>query len=161
METIHKKDGRLHIYVRQDKYKGELKSHNWVGRTYINGKQKVISSGTTNLDEAIPILEKWFDELQLQKNDNIPESVASTPKNQGQQDQIDKPELEQPAKEVLTESSAPIANDDFQSPKKNVAMGMFDKLKNIKLSNLKGSKNSPNKDLTDQKTQKNNGKTNI
>ena len=29
--VIHKKDGRLHIYVRQDKYKGELKSKNWVG----------------------------------------------------------------------------------------------------------------------------------
>ena len=71
METIHKKNGRLHIYVRQDKYKGELKSHNWVGRTYINGKQKVSSSGTTNLEEAIPILEKWFDELQLEKNDDI------------------------------------------------------------------------------------------
>ena len=27
-EVIHKKDGRLHIYVRQDKYKGELKSKN-------------------------------------------------------------------------------------------------------------------------------------
>ena len=67
METIHKKNGKLHIYVRQDKYKGELKSHNWVGRTYINGKQKISSSGTTNLEEAIPILEKWFDELQLQK----------------------------------------------------------------------------------------------
>ena len=26
-EVIHKKNGRLHIYVRQDKYKGELKSH--------------------------------------------------------------------------------------------------------------------------------------
>ena len=25
-DVIHKKDGRLHIYVRQDKYKGELKS---------------------------------------------------------------------------------------------------------------------------------------
>ena len=24
-EVIHKKDGRLHIYVSQDKYKGELK----------------------------------------------------------------------------------------------------------------------------------------
>ena len=31
-QVIHKKDGRLHIYVRQDKYKGELKSKNWVGR---------------------------------------------------------------------------------------------------------------------------------
>ena len=34
-EVIHKKDGRLHIYTpRQDKYKGELKSKNWVGRLY-------------------------------------------------------------------------------------------------------------------------------
>ena len=55
-QVIHKKDGRLHIYVRQDKYKGELKSKNWVGRLYIDGKQKISSSGTTNLDEAIPIL---------------------------------------------------------------------------------------------------------
>jgi type IV pilus assembly protein PilN len=54
-QVIHKKDGRLHIYVRQDKYKGELKSKNWVGRLYIDGKQKISSSGTTNLDEAIPI----------------------------------------------------------------------------------------------------------
>ncbi|MEK9893985.1 MAG: pilus assembly protein PilS, partial [Pelagibacteraceae bacterium] len=52
-EVIHKKDGRLHIYVRQDKYKGELKSKNWVGRLYINGKQKISSSRTKNLDEAI------------------------------------------------------------------------------------------------------------
>ena len=55
-QVIHKKDGRLHIYVRQDKYKGELKSKNWVGRLYIDGKQKISSSGTQNLDEAIPIL---------------------------------------------------------------------------------------------------------
>ena len=66
-EVIHKKDGRLHIYVRQDKYKGELKSKNWVGRLYIDGKQKISSSGTPNLDEAIPILEKWFDDIHAQK----------------------------------------------------------------------------------------------
>ena len=47
-QVIHKKDGRLHIYVRQDKYKGELKSKNWVGRLYIDGKQKISSSGTQN-----------------------------------------------------------------------------------------------------------------
>jgi type IV pilus assembly protein PilN len=81
METIHKKNGRLHIYVRQDKYKGELKSHNFVGRTYINGKQKVSSSGTTNLEEAIPILEKWFDDLQLEKNDNISVNEVATVQN--------------------------------------------------------------------------------
>ena len=72
METIHKKNGRLHIYVRQDKYKGELKSHNWVGRTYINGKQKIISSGTSNLEEATPILEKWYDELQVSSTQKDP-----------------------------------------------------------------------------------------
>ena len=82
-EMIHKKNGRLHIYVRQDKYKGELKSHNWVGRTYINGKQKISSSGTTNLDEAIPILEKWYDDLHInnEKNNNIPkvgEEISKT-----------------------------------------------------------------------------------
>ena len=42
-EVIHKKDGRLHIYIRQDKYKGELKSKNFVGRIYIDGKQKISS----------------------------------------------------------------------------------------------------------------------
>ena len=66
-QVIHKKDGRLHIYVRQDKYKGELKSKNWVGRLYIDGKQKISSSGTQNLEEAIPILEKWFDDVHKQK----------------------------------------------------------------------------------------------
>ena len=65
-KVIHKKEGRLHIYVRQDKYKGELKSKNWVGRLYVNGKQKISSSGTQNLDEAIPILEKWFDDVLLE-----------------------------------------------------------------------------------------------
>ena len=79
---IHKKNGKLHIYVRQDKYKGELKSHNWVGRIYIDGKQKVISSKTTDLEKATVILEKWFDDLHLNKSqsndtpkieNNIPE----------------------------------------------------------------------------------------
>ena len=152
METIHKKDGRLHIYVRQDKYKGELKSHNWVGRTYINGKQKVISSGTTNLEEAIPILEKWFDELQLQKNDNIGENLTNSPENQAQQ--INNPPTDQLAKEAVKEPSAPLANEDVQSTKKNVATGMLDKLKNIKLPNFKASKNSSDNDVTNQTTQK-------
>ena len=80
-QVIHKKDGRLHIYVRQDKYKGELKSKNWVGRLYIDGKQKISSSGTTNLDEAIPILEKWFDDVQAEseKLKKIAEAGEQTP----------------------------------------------------------------------------------
>ena len=65
---ISTKDGRLHIYVRQDKYKGKLKSENWVGRTFHNGKQKVISSGTTDLEEAKIILEKWYDARGISKS---------------------------------------------------------------------------------------------
>tara|TARA_B100000963_G_scaffold114503_1_gene99743 strand:+ start:1588 stop:3963 length:2376 start_codon:yes stop_codon:yes gene_type:complete len=79
-QVIHKKDGRLHIYVRQDKYKGELKSKNWVGRLYIDGKQKISSSGTQNLDEAIPILEKWFDDIhaESEKQKKIAEEAQQT-----------------------------------------------------------------------------------
>ena len=80
-EVIHKKDGRLHIYVRQDKYKGELKSKNWVGRLYIDGKQKISSSGTPNLDDAIPILEKWFDDVHANKAKEE-QSTQETPKVQ-------------------------------------------------------------------------------
>ena len=84
-QVIHKKDGRLHIYVRQDKYKGELKSKNWVGRLYIDGKQKISSSGTQNLEEAIPILEKWYDDViaesekqkkQAEEQKNIEQSTV-------------------------------------------------------------------------------------
>jgi len=156
METIHKKDGRLHIYVRQDKYKGELKSHNWVGRTYLNGKQKVISSGTTNLDEAIPILEKWFDELQIEKKENIQENPVNVPENQTQQEQISTAAIEQPSQEVVNKPSAPTVDGDIQNPKKNVVMGMLEKLKSLK--NLKGSKNSSDNNISDQTPQKNKAK---
>ena len=156
METIHKKDGRLHIYVRQDKYKGELKSHNWVGRTYLNGKQKVISSGTTNLDEAIPILEKWFDELQIEKKENIQENPVNVPENQTQQEQISTAAIEQPPQEAVNKTSAPTVDGDIQNPKKNVVMGMLEKLKSLK--NLKGSKNSSDNNISNQTPQKNKAK---
>ncbi len=64
---LKKKDGKLHIYIRSDTYKGKLKSKNYVGRTYIDKKQKIISSSTTNKKEAIKILEKWYDKLQFKK----------------------------------------------------------------------------------------------
>ena len=153
METIHKKDGRLHIYIRQDKYKGELKSHNWVGRTYLNGKQKVISSGTTNLDEAIPILEKWFDELQIEKKENIQENPVNVPENQTQQEQISTPAIEQPSQEVVNKTSTPTVNADIQNPKKNVIIGMLEKLKSLK--NLKNSKNSSDNNISVHTPQKN------
>ena len=128
METIHKKDGRLHIYVRQDKYKGELKSHNWVGRTYLNGKQKVISSGTTNLDEAVIILEKWFDELQLEK----PEPVPTNTENTNQSDQkVEAPEVVSEKKVEVETQTAQITNEDS---KPQVKSSMLDKLKSFKFS---------------------------
>ena len=128
METIHKKDGRLHIYVRQDKYKGELKSHNWVGRTYLNGKQKVISSGTTNLEEAIPILEKWFDELQLEK----PEPVPTNTENTNQNDQkVEAPEVVSEKKVEVETQTAQITNEDS---KPQVKSSILDKLKSFKFS---------------------------
>ena len=128
METIHKKDGRLHIYVRQDKYKGELKSHNWVGRTYLNGKQKVISSGTTNLDEAVIILEKWFDELQLEK----PEPVPTNTENINQNNQkIEAPEVVSEKKVEVETQTAQITNEDS---KPQVKSSILDKLKSFKFS---------------------------
>ena len=128
METIHKKNGRLHIYVRQDKYKGELKSHNYVGRTFINGKQKVSSSGTTNLEEAIPILEKWFDELQLEDKveENNSEQTMDQPENTSEIN------LEQPQEAISTEKETV-----EEKPKEGLKISMLDKLKNIKFSKSK------------------------
>ena len=62
---LKKKEGKLHIYVRSDKYKNKLRSNNYVGRTYIDGKQKIISSKTNNKAEAIKILEKWYDTIHI------------------------------------------------------------------------------------------------
>ena len=67
----HFKDGKLHIYVRTDKYNGKIKSDNWVGRTYIQGSDIVKSSGTSDFNKAKQILFKWYDELQFKKKHNI------------------------------------------------------------------------------------------
>ena len=157
METIHKKNGRLHIYVRQDKYKGELKSHNFVGRTYINGKQKVSSSGTTNLEEAIPILEKWFDDLQLEKTDNIP--LYETAREQNNDIPLYETAREQnndiiPEKNVTNASnqentintsppsSPQVSEEAMKVPTKGVTINMLEKLKNFEFSKSKNNKSS-------------------
>ena len=132
MDTVHKKNGRLHIYVRQDKYKGELKSHNWVGRIYIDGKQKIVSSGTTELEKATIILEKWFDDLHLKReqSNNIPKK----------EDNISRKEGSIPRKEdsILKKEEETEINDQNKSnnipPTRGLKLGMFEKLKNIKLS---------------------------
>ena len=133
METIHKKNGRLHIYVRQDKYKGELKSHNWVGRTYLNGKQKVSSSGTTNLEEAIPILEKWFDDLQNQKNEVKSEIDQSL--EQKIDEKQNSPSVFETQSTETTQSKPEV--EAIQNPQKGVTIGMLEKLKKIKFSKSK------------------------
>ena len=141
--VIHKKDDKLHIYVRQDKYKGELKSKNWVGRTYINGKQKVSSSGTTNLDEAIPILEKWFDELQLQKNESLKQnqdiSLEKDITNLSSQENTD----------IISSPSPSQASEEaMKEPTKGVTIGMLEKFKNFKFSKSKDNV-SANKEQVD------------
>ena len=138
METIHKKKGKLHIYVRQDKYKGELKSHNWVGRTYINGKQKVSSSGTTNLEEAIPILEKWFDELQAEKvvpkSENILQEKVLTQNIENKSQNTEK---------TITQDTQNDSEISFKAESKGVTLGMLGKLKNFKVSRSKDTTNEP------------------
>ena len=153
--VIHKKDGRLHIYVRQDKYKGELKSKNWVGRLYIDGKQKISSSGTQNLDEAIPILEKWFDDVQAEsekqkkqaeEQQNTPAPVIEEPSAPAVET---KPTTEAPISSPSTPANENIVNQNLQNdqnkiindgndnvedtkPKSKIS-NIFGKLKNIKL----------------------------
>ena len=135
-EVIHKKDGRLHIYIRQDKYKGELKSKNWVGRAYVSGKQTIFSSRTTDLDEAIPILEKWFDDITSKKV----EEEKQTEKNLS---------LENTSEiEKSSNLTSETQNDQKQlmlekSQNKGLKSQMLEKFKDIKLANfLKSKKNS-------------------
>ena len=141
-QVIHKKEGRLHIYVRQDKYKGELKSKNWVGRLYIDGKQKISSSGTTNLDEAIQILEKWFDNVQdeserLKNENNLTKNI-----NQEATDTLTNNQINNKAQEQTTTTSL---NENLQTTTqeqiKNKLSNIFGKIKEIKIKKPDFAKN--------------------
>ena len=116
-QVIHKKDGRLHIYVRQDKYKGELKSKNWVGRLYIDGKQKISSSGTQNLDEAIPILEKWFDDVQAE-SEKLKKLSEEAQKNlaSNQEQTVVTPSLEEKINQSVSTDQKPEEKTENISP---------------------------------------------
>ena len=174
-QVIHKKDGRLHIYVRQDKYKGELKSKNWVGRLYIDGKQKISSSGTTNLDEAIPILEKWFDDVHAESErlKKIAEEQTQTQETTSVQNDLTKVVPNETSSVTATTSgpatqnikstteqidnnNVPLKSDivenieeDTGAQEKNKVSNIFGKLKNLKFKkpSLKGIKlpKSPDK----------------
>jgi len=146
-EVIHKKDGRLHIYIRQDKYKGELKSKNWVGRLYIDGKQKISSSGTPNIEEAIPILEKWFDDIQANKEKETvalpetaepPKEEQPTPTPESTPTPEPTPPVTEAPKEaasVAQKTSEPVVTPTVnkEPTDKKTASSFLDKLKNIKL----------------------------
>ena len=135
-EVIHKKDGRLHIYVRQDKYKGELKSKNWVGRLYIDGKQKISSSGTPNLEEAIPILEKWFDDVQNQKQKelkNLEEQVKTEEAKPSEAPiQSEVQQTQEIKKQTDQSTTLPQENINAETQEEEKPKNIFEKLKNIK-----------------------------
>nr|ABZ06507.1 putative Fimbrial assembly protein (PilN) [uncultured marine microorganism HF4000_010L19] len=131
MDTIHKKNGRLHIYVRQDKYKGELKSHNWVGRTYRDGKQKIFSSGTTDLEKATSILEKWYDDLHtIKAQNNNKKTKVKVEDNvfNNRDDAIHKDDEKNEAIEAKQSNNIPSSTRPNSS--------MFEKLKRIKFAKL-------------------------
>ena len=135
-QVIHKKEGRLHIYVRQDKYKGELKSKNWVGRLYIDGKQKISSSGTTNLDEAIQILEKWFDDVQdeserLKNENNLTKNINQEATESSPTDTLTNNQIKNQTQEQTT----------TQEQIKNKLSNIFGKIKEIKIKKPDFAKN--------------------
>ena len=135
---ISTKDGRLHIYVRQDKYKGKLKSENWVGRTFHNGKQKVISSGTTDFEEAKIILEKWYDDLisgKLEENldnkenniNNYSDSDISDPKSVENEQ-----ELKENTKDETIETSTPNVEEEKKKKLFNIDLSSLKNLSSLK-----------------------------
>jgi type IV pilus assembly protein PilN len=138
-EVIHKKDGRLHIYVRQDKYKGELKSKNFVGRLYIDGKQKISSSGTPDLQEAIPILEKWFDDIHVnskkeeQVHQEIVEKTNEEPSALSEQTTSEVVEIAKQTEPIAVSQNVadPVENKEASESKTNLSI--LEKLKSIKL----------------------------
>ena len=141
-QVIHKKEGRLHIYVRQDKYKGELKSKNWVGRLYIDGKQKISSSGTTNLDEAIQILEKWFDDVQdeserLKNENNLTKNINQEATDTLANNQINNQTQEQIATTSLNQNLQTTTQEQI----KNKLSNIFGKIKEIKIKKPDFAKN--------------------
>ena len=165
---ISTKDGRLHIYVRQDKYKGKLKSENWVGRTFHNGKQKVISSGTTDLEEAKKILEKWYEDLIAGKlEDSSSNDIAkqepqsSTIDNNSVSEDSNKTEVKEPNLENAVKEKE---ETKAEKQKEDVSPVITKEVKKKKLFNfdLSSIKNlSSLKDKFSLKKDKKSGKNNF
>jgi len=153
-DIITTKNGRLHIYVRQDKYKGKLKSENWVGRTFHNGKQKVISSGTTNLEEAKVILEKWYDDLisgsipengENKLNDVVKPDVDNLTTQRTAQPESQSEPKGKEAQEIEKKNENPISRNTVLKPeekkKSKIDLSFF-----RKMFSKKGAENKKKKD---------------
>ena len=153
-EIIKAKDGKLHIYVRQDTYKGKLKSENWVGRTFFQGKQKVISSGTKDLEEAKKILEKWYDDLQSGSQGSTGAEIGNN-EEETLETVISRTNAQENTPIVKDQEIQPKVTSKEQEPKK----GILDKLKNTKIDfsflkkisskDNKNNKRAPNKLIQD------------
>ena len=153
-EIIKAKDGKLHIYVRQDTYKGKLKSENWVGRTFFKGKQKVISSGTKDLEEAKKILEKWYDDLQSGSQGSTGAEIGNN-EEETLETVISRTNAQENTPIVKDQEIQPKVTSKEQEPKK----GILDKLKNTKIDfsffkkisskDNKNNKRAPNKLIQD------------
>ncbi len=160
---ISTKDGRLHIYVRQDKYKGKLKSENWVGRTFYKGKQKVVSSGTTDLEEAKKILEQWYDDLisgkldvnensekDLNNNINLEQAVETSNTNDDQVSNIKQEITKENQLQNTTSSKIP------EEKKKKLFNFDLSSLKNLSSLKEKLSFKKDNSENKNNKKDKNN-----
>ena len=137
-DIISTKDGRLHIYVRQDKYKGKLKSENWVGRTFYNNKQKVISSGTSDFEEAKIILEKWYDDLtsgkleeNLDNKDNISINLSENDTSNQELKENEKEKNESTIEEKK-EALAPIVTEEKKKKLFNLDLSSLKNLSSLK-----------------------------
>ena len=154
-QVIHKKDGRLHIYVRQDKYKGELKSKNWVGRLYIDGKQKISSSGTQNLDEAIPILEKWFDDIHAEserlKKQNEQSQISSNNEEQANLRQEDETKVSSQNETTPTVTQTDVGTPQTSQPVVNQSVENKNEEKNILNNNNVNEENKKESSSTKEK----------
>ena len=128
-----------------------------VGRLYIDGKQKISSSGTPNLDDAIPILEKWFDDVHANKDKDKNKEPITTDETQNTTEtavtSATPPTNESPTPPAspVVETPKPVTspietqnitsetvnantnNDSKSTENKKSISGLFDKLKNIKL----------------------------
>ena len=154
-KVIHRKDGRLHVYVRQDKYKGELKSRNWVGRAYIHGKQLVYSSGTPELDDAIPVLDKWYDD-KIREIKEKEENIKKTTENLKKIENDEGVKLFSDQEEKNQQISQPKLESDNQI-QKGLTSSMLEKLKSFKFSKKKNNSNEENINPNNQNKTKKKG----